>query len=140
MDARSDRSFRLKHDSTGRAVVQVPATAPSADEEAGTGREILCSRCRNPITASAYQVRIDGAHEHSKTNPLGLTYAFRCFSSASGCRVIVAPTREDTWFDAHAWQLAHCGACLTHLGWYFTGPSAFFALISERLIEDDGHG
>jgi hypothetical protein len=67
-------------------------------------------------------------------NPGGWVYELGCFLEAPGCRSEGEPTEEHTWFAGHAWRIALCVECGTHLGWRFDGTSgAFWGLILERL-------
>jgi hypothetical protein len=118
--------------------------APAAPERArerqpstgGTGSELLCARCRRPITTTGDQIEIDGLREHSQVNPHGFVWTFRCFSRAPGCRPLGPPSTEFTWFPGHSWQIARCGGCAWHLGWRFASPDRqFHGLITGRLIE-----
>lgn len=46
------------------------------------------------------------------------------------------PSMEFTWFAGHSWRILICGACRTHIGWFFAavqGEGRFFGLIMDRL-------
>ncbi|HHN65752.1 MAG TPA: hypothetical protein ENK09_10365 [Nitrospirae bacterium] len=97
---------------------------------------IICRHCGNHITSVEEIITVQGSHRHVFTNPAGLVFEIGCFSTADGCLVSGIPTREFTWFSGYSWNYAHCGNCLTHLGWFYQNrDSSFFGLILERLIE-----
>jgi len=99
-------------------------------------RPLCCVHCRHPITRSIFKISVQGAFEHTFLNPAGQVFRLGCFQSADGCLVIGEPTLEWTWFQGFQWQVALCGQCLNHLGWFYRsgdGPG-FFGLIAEALI------
>ncbi|HLV65500.1 MAG TPA: cereblon family protein [Polyangiaceae bacterium] len=88
------------------------------------------------MTSLDERIEVDGAHSHAFLNPAGYVYRIGCFASAPGVRVSGPPSEEFSWFSGHAWEVAVCGACTTHLGWRFSREAArFFALILARLRE-----
>jgi len=81
---------------------------------------------------------VDGLHEHTQINPHGFIWSFGCFARAPGCVLVGPPSREFAWFAGHAWQLADCGGCRLHLGWFFSSPERrFHGLIVGRVVEED---
>ncbi len=95
---------------------------------------LYCARCNHWITDEQQRIAVNGAHAHTCTNPLGITFHIGCFRSAPGCSAEGAATHEHTWFPGYAWQIAYCGRCNTHLGWWYTSPDdGFYGLINERL-------
>ena len=109
--------------------------ASSATTWAGVGRErLLCAACGAPISARAWALAVDGAHEHRFMNPHGYQFHLGCFARAPGCALAGQPEAAYTWFPGWGWQIAACGACRVHLGWAFSGPGpTFFGLILDRL-------
>lgn len=98
---------------------------------------ILCRRCRNEITAVEYVTRVNDRHEHTFTNPAGITYRIGCFSDAYGCFVHGVPAREYTWFPGYSWCFCTCANCFAHLGWFYqSGETSFFGLILDNLVRD----
>jgi len=103
------------------------------------GRRIRCAYCA--LTVSTVDQRIDcaGSHTHHFENPAGIAFHIGCFRHAPGCRCVGEATLEWTWFPGHAWSVALCRQCSTHLGWGY-GPGAagdaFFGLILDRLAEE----
>jgi hypothetical protein len=96
-------------------------------------RKLLCAACGAAISSDSARIEAGGAHAHRFTNPAGFTYDVVCLSEAA-CYLQGPPTNEFTWFPGYAWSYAMCGACHTHLGWYYEGPSKFFGLIADRLV------
>ena len=99
---------------------------------------LLCRQCLAFIARPEDRIAVDGAHHHTFANPHGIVFEIGCFQQAPGCAAAGAPTDEFTWFAGHRWQVAVCGACLTHLGWRFTGINTgggFFGLILDQLVE-----
>jgi hypothetical protein len=103
---------------------------PVRSDEPGA---ILCAACRTAVSHESARIEVNGAHGHRFTNPAGFTYDIVCLSEAA-CYVQGPPTNEFSWFAGYAWSYAMCGACHTHLGWYYEGPMKFFGLISDRLL------
>ena len=103
----------------------------------GLEKTIRCKQCGAPITSPDERMVLQGAHEHTFTNPHGIVFHIGCFRSASGCGYTGAPTEEFSWFRGFFWRLALCRQCLTHLGWLFTssGSLRFHGLILDRLVE-----
>ncbi len=98
---------------------------------------ILCAFCLLTVTSEAERITVQGRHRHQCTNPAGITFRIGCFQRAPGCRTIGQPASEHTWFPGHAWQVAICADCRTHLGWRFATPgrsSVFFGLILAHLV------
>lgn len=109
----------------------------SEDEKAPENQEALrCFRCLHPITRRKDQTTVNGRHSHVFANPGGLIFEIGCFRLAPGCAPAGPATSEFTWFDGYAWQVAVCGGCMSHLGWYYTTADAsFYGLILNRLID-----
>lgn len=119
-----------------------PAATPAAVREARPARTdessapIRCKACQHVITHAASRREVAGRHEHLRLNPSAYAFLFGCFSSAPGCAVLGEPTEAASWFPGCRWQYAHCGKCLEHLGWSFTGAQTFFGLLLERLTHE----
>jgi hypothetical protein len=95
---------------------------------------IRCRRCQHDVTAGRYAIEVDGSHAHTFRNPAGWSFRLGCFADAPGAAPAGAATYQHTWFPAYAWRYAHCGACGTHLGWWFVGgDDAFAGLVLSRL-------
>jgi len=108
-----------------------------ADDLPGKGRPLVCSRCGHAISTEAQRIDIAGAHSHTCTNPHGIVYRIGCFSAAPGCSEVGPVVREFSWFTGYRWQVAVCGNCQEHLGWYFRGEQPFYGLIHDRLSAAD---
>lgn len=106
---------------------------PSSPAE-GLARRLCCARCARPITSEEEATSAEGSHEHTRVNPAGVRFHFRCFARAPGCAIQGARTPAHSWFAGYVWQYAHCGGCGVHLGWYFQGGAPFFGLVAERLV------
>lgn len=118
----------------------VAVAEPAADSLADKHPRLRCVICGHALTSTAYAFEVDGRGRHTATNPAGFTYQMRTFSLAPGCRVSGTAITENSWFAPLAWQIADCAACHNHCGWWFSENTvaAFFALIEERLQEDEG--
>ncbi len=103
------------------------------------GRPIRCARCAQLVSTADQRFDQAGAHTHRFENPAGMVFEIGCFRSAPGCRSVGQATLEWTWFSGHAWSMALCVQCASHLGWAY-GPGgtgdAFFGLILDRLVEE----
>jgi hypothetical protein len=108
--------------------------------EPGQGRRLYCRACRNSITEEGQRVSIDGDHVYTRSNPAGMRFCFGCFALAPGCAALGPVTEQYSWFQGCRWQIAVCRGCGEHLGWRFRGSHAFFALILERLVNDENRG
>jgi hypothetical protein len=98
---------------------------------------LLCASCRHVVTYAIQRMAIDGAHEHCRTNPEGMTYRFGCYHEANGCAPLGRGTLDFTWFVGYAWRVALCKNCSTHLGWRFDAAADhFYALILDRLVTE----
>lgn len=124
--------YRLKESASG-----APGTPEARAEEALETREpetpLCCARCGHPVTRERHRMAVHGRHAHTRVNPFGFVFHFGCFAQADGCAVEGPPTAEETWFPGFRWQVAHCAACHTHLGWAFRGEGSFFGLLLDRL-------
>ena len=109
-------------------------------DETGDGideqkKHILCRTCGNFITSDADSITVNGSHDHTFVNPVGLKFHIGCFSNAGGCHIMGVPTAEYTWFPGFTWSYVVCSGCLTHLGWlYQSGGGGFFGLILDQLV------
>ena len=106
-----------------------PAQGISLDEE----RVVRCRRCGHALAKARDRLPLDGAQTRSFVNPAGLVYEIAAFREAPGCAAEGEPSSYWTWFPGHAWQVALCGRCGTHVGWAFSGASRFFGLLVERV-------
>lgn len=87
------------------------------------------------MTSAEARIEVAASHEHTFANPHGFVFRIGCFSRAE-CALVGPRSAEWSWFPPHLWQLAHCPACASHLGWRFTAEaSAFYGLVLDRLIE-----
>jgi len=104
------------------------------------GRRILrCARCRCPVTSQEARIEVDGAHEHTRTNPAGFVFRIGCFRDAPGCLGEGPASEAWSWFPGYAWQVGLCKGCGGHLGWVFQLEGArFHGLIVDHLVLDEG--
>jgi hypothetical protein len=56
-----------------------------------------------------------------------------CFKEAPGAEASGDATTEFVLDDGHAWRIAFCGGCTTHIGWCFEGTGVFFGLVKPKL-------
>lgn len=113
-----------------------PSSEPDQDSaEVGENvRPIQCALCSFPLTTTSETTLVNGRHRHVFFNPAGIVFDIRCFYQAPGVRIVGEKSSELSWFAGFVWQLGLCRSCRTHLGWFFSGPSTFHALIVEKLI------
>jgi hypothetical protein len=110
-----------------------------AGSEAKREKRLFCALCRHPITHQDQRIPVNGANEHTCTNPGGYTFRILCFREAGGCVAVGAATTAHTWFPGYAWRIALCASCEQHLGWRFQAPSGHFhGLIGNRLTSVAG--
>lgn len=109
-----------------------------AESDLPLGKRLLCAACGEAVTDKDRIITVHGAHEHTCANPHGTVFHIGCFSRAPGCAHLSPAREEDTWFAGYSWQLAICGQCGEHLGWYFRDPTGegFHGLILARLVAE----
>ena len=109
-------------------------TKAKPDAKPKLEKRLFCAACRLPITHQDERIVVQGSHEHTFTNPQGITYYIGCFREAAGCAPSGEATVEFTWFRGYAWRIAYCAHCHVHLGWRFqSGADYFHGLIVNRL-------
>jgi hypothetical protein len=98
-------------------------------------RHLRCRTCGKSITSSRFGMAVNGRHQHTFPNPLGIVFEIGCFSMASGCTQRGNPTGNFSWFPGFAWCFALCAGCLSHLGWHYSSAeSTFYGLIMANLV------
>ncbi len=99
-------------------------------------RKLLCKHCEHIISSPEYRINFQGAFDHTFLNPSGQMFQIGCFRKANGCAVLGEVSSEWTWFQGFQWQVALCGQCLKHLGWFYQSETdfPFFGLILDALI------
>jgi len=101
-------------------------------------RNLYCFVCGRIVTSVDHRIPVQGAREHTCTNPGGYVYTIGCFREAEGCEEAGELTEAFSWFPGFAWRYAFCGGCGVHLGWVYEGsgetPEGFFGLILNRLV------
>ena len=107
------------------------------EEKPRNEKALLCRQCLLTITNRSELIEVEGAYEHTFANPQGVVFQIGCFGSVKGCGHVGPATDEWSWFKGFRWQIALCGMCLTHLGWYYTSKymNSFHGLILDRLID-----
>jgi hypothetical protein len=110
-------------------------TEPVPKEAEEGGAVLACARCRRPVTSRAAGIEVDGGHEHSFLNPVGLRFHIGCFARAA-CLPSGEPSTHWTWFPGYSWQVELCPGCGEQLGWLFRRTvHQFHGLILDRLVE-----
>lgn len=101
---------------------------------------LVCCDCSHPITSESERITVQGAHQHTFTNPHQVTYRIGCFRDAPGCSYAGAATNEFTWFSGYSWRIALCAGCGTHIGWVYRKleGAAFHGLIVNQLRLEQG--
>jgi hypothetical protein len=121
-------SFRKDGEQSDQRPAQRAAPVDGDEDQ-----RLRCAVCGAAIAPQSARIDVNGGHARRFTNPAGFTYDVVCLSEAA-CYLDGEPTIELTWFAGYAWCYAHCCSCHEHLGWYYQGPSKFFALIADRLV------
>lgn len=100
-------------------------------------RWLRCAHCGRRIARNADRMSVNGRFAHVFNNPAGYVFEVGCFAMAEGCVNEGHPTMEFTWFAGFSWRLAVCGACRSHLGWFFQSMkgASFYGLILANLSE-----
>ena len=106
-------------------------TRPSEGDPA---KDWLCVACLNRVASEKDRYSHEGQSEFSFKNPEGIRFHILTFSRTLSCLQVGVPTLEHTWFAGHAWSFCVCDRCRMHLGWCYTGPSEFVALIRDRIF------
>jgi hypothetical protein len=97
---------------------------------------LTCAQCGNNVARTSDRIEVNGKHEHTFINPMGVIYRIGCFGAAPGTIEVGQPSDEFAWFRGHLWRIAVCSRCTNHLGWSFTSDSAqFYGLVLENLRE-----
>jgi hypothetical protein len=121
---------------TTRPAIRPEATEDDRDDRDDGGHLLVCAHCARFITTTAARIQVAGAHEHTFTNPAGLSFHIGCFWPVAGCAVAGEPSTFWTWFPGYSWQVEGCASCAHHLGWFFaSGGDGFHGLILDRLVE-----
>jgi hypothetical protein len=95
---------------------------------------LYCFICGQIVTQTRKRISVDGAHEHTFTNPGGYRFNIGCFREAEGCEQAGEFTDFYSWFDGYSWRYAMCASCRVHLGWVYRDGDCFFGLITDRLL------
>jgi len=99
--------------------------------------KILCKICLHQVTSPTDKFAVNGVHQHTFSNPSGITYKIGCFSKANGCVNQGFPIQEHTWFKGYSWRFALCGNCYVHLGWFYQLENdSFYGLILDNLLQN----
>jgi len=113
--------------------------APKSAAKLRREKRLFCANCRHPVTNQDERISVLGEHEHSCTNPHGMTFHIGCFRRAGGCEPVGTQTTEHSWFPGYAWEIALCATCQAHLGWQFVSTGDyFFGLILGHLTSRAG--
>lgn len=112
---------------------RLPGLSTDGDVEAE--RWVRCAACGEPLAPEKARIAVNGAHEHEFMNPASLRFVIGCFAAAPGCVPEGERSGVWTWFPGHAWQIALCKGCRSHVGWSFhaEGGAAFWGLVKDRL-------
>ncbi len=99
-------------------------------------KKLVCCFCKSHVTDIDEAISINGSQSHTFTNPAGFTYTINCYQAAPGCSILGGSTNEFTWFSGYEWQVAICNSCREQLGWLFNNGQQFYALITDRLTQE----
>lgn len=119
--------------------LEVPASSTTSTPDVAPGTQLVCATCGVPITSWAERRAVEGAHEHVRVNPHGLTFRVGCFAAAHNLAAVGPLEHFFSWFAGYGWRVECCAACGTHLGWRFESDTDLFhGLILDRLAEAGG--
>jgi hypothetical protein len=97
-------------------------------------RRLFCAACRHFVTNQDDRISVQGAQEHTFTNPHGYVFHIGCFRDTNGCAYVGERMSAWSWFRGFTWRIALCSNCHTHLGWLFEAAGdVFHGLILNRL-------
>ncbi len=138
--SRSGPLVWLRESSGWPAVTRDPASSEATGDRKSS--RLACESCLSVVTNAAERILVAGSHDHTFSNPYGMSYHIGCFAHAPGGRPVGEPSTYWSWFSGHSWQVEVCAACRQHLGWLFRSPGQrFHGLILGRLVElDDEDG
>ena len=99
---------------------------------------ICCVNCHAGITHAKNAIEVEGRHQHTVTNPSGITFRISMYAQVN-CNAHSVAISEFSWFTGYDWRIVTCPGCQQHLGWsYQKGHSPdFYGLISDKLIDFD---
>jgi|NGEPerStandDraft_6_1074524.scaffolds.fasta_scaffold00425_18 hypothetical protein len=126
-------------DNLGVFVSPEIVTAQSVTDELpadGCIQWLQCAHCKNKVARTTARIEVNGLHEHSFVNPMGVIYRISCFGSAPGALEVGVASDQFTWFQGYVWCVLICSGCTQHLGWSFTSRDArFCGLVLNQLKE-----
>jgi len=99
-----------------------------------TENDWLCAQCNHRVASEKDRLLIGSQSEFAFTNPAGMPFVIVTFLDAPGCHDEGNPAEEHTWFPGYAWSYGTCERCGQQLGWCYTGPGDFVALIQSRIV------
>ena len=98
---------------------------------------LFCAACSHVIGHVQDRIEVNGAFEHTCTNPYGYVHRFGCHREAHGLRDQRRAASRRQLVHGFRWRLAACGNCDTHMGWLFERAGEhFFGLILDRIQVD----
>jgi len=115
------------------------AYVKSQGDDGKKRKEYRCARCGVYLTESGALLNINGATEHSYTNPAGIRCNFMTFLHCDNVLVHEDLYVEHSWFPQYGWRFLMCQACFLHLGWKYdsvregTEPDGFFGMLIDSL-------
>jgi hypothetical protein len=98
-----------------------------------------CLQCGAVITHSDALIPLNGAQNHSFTNPAGVRCNFMTFSHCDNVLVHEELFLRHSWFPGYGWRFLVCSRCLQHLGWKYdavitgAGPETFYGVLIDAI-------
>ncbi len=138
-------SFIINYFDSGDAEIKTSAftnkkkaTINKSEKEKREPKGICCAACRSPITRAEYAIEVEGRHQHSLTNPSGMTFKIGLFQQANA-KAETEAVSEFSWFAGYQWRIVSCPSCSQHLGWSYHRDHSpdFYGLILNKLIDFD---
>lgn len=124
--------LRRSHEEQGHDGLITGEGALDDNEHTNKRTVFFCSTCHGLIADKSSLL------EHTPkrfVNPAGIVFDIIRFTGAPGCVLNGQPSFEYSWFAGHSWCFSLCANCFVHLGWFYQGPTVFYGLIVNRLIE-----
>ena len=114
-------------------VSQALVTALENRDDETPPRALRCAACGFALTKDDEAVAVNGRHRRVVCNPAGMVFEICCFRNAPGLAAHGPASAEFSWFSGYVWNIALCRKCGAQVGWRFSGPDVFFALIVGRF-------
>jgi hypothetical protein len=97
-----------------------------------------CRGCGAFLARPRDLLPVHGQTLHDRVNPAGFPCRFITVGRCQNTREVSTPQADFTWFDGHAWVVMACAPCQAHLGWRWQGPTTFWGLLVNQIVQSAG--